>query len=143
MKKIAVAADHAGYALKQGIIGFLEKKGYEVKDAGTSGEESVDYPDYVHILASYIKDGSADMGIVICGSGNGVNITANRYPFIRSGLAWNKEVAALIRQHNDANVIALPARFIDQPTAEELVEIFLRTDFEGGRHQRRVDKINP
>lgn len=141
-KKIALGGDHAGYLYKKELIGFLQSKGYETKDFGAFSEASVDYPDFAHPLASAVEEKEFDFGILICGSGNGVNITANKHQGIRSGLAWNKEVAAVIRKHNNANVMALPARFISLEEAKELVEVFLDTEFEGGRHQARVDKIS-
>jgi ribose 5-phosphate isomerase B len=140
--KIALGGDHAGYLYKKELITFLQNKGYETKDFGAFSETSVDYPDFAHPLALAVEKKECDFGILICGSGNGVNITANKHQGIRSGLAWNKEVASLIRQHNNANVMALPARFISLEEAKELVEVFLNTAFEGGRHQNRVDKIS-
>jgi ribose 5-phosphate isomerase B len=140
--KIAIGGDHAGYTYKKELITFLQSKGYEVKDFGTNSEASVDYPDYAHPLAIAVEKKEFDFGILICGTGNGVNITANKHQGIRSGLVWNVEVAALIRQHNNANIIALPARFISIELAKECVDIFLKTPFEGGRHQKRVDKIS-
>jgi ribose 5-phosphate isomerase B len=140
--KIAIGGDHAGFTYKKELITFLQNKGYEVKDFGTNSEASVDYPDYAHPLALAVEKKEFDFGILICGTGNGVNITANKHQGIRSGLVWNVEVAALIRQHNNANIIALPARFISIDLAKECVEVFLKTPFEGGRHQARVDKIS-
>lgn len=142
MKRLSIASDHAGYELKSALIPVLEQWGFEVTNYGADTTESVDYPDYVHALAASLKDEKSDMGIIICGSGNGVNMTANRYPFIRSGLAWNKEVGALIRQHNNANVLALPARYITLEEAKEIAHAFLFTTFDGGRHQRRIEKID-
>lgn len=140
-KKIAIGGDHAGFEFKAKLVNKLESQGYEVKDFGPFSDASVDYPDYVHPLSTAIENGEYELGIVICGSGNGVAITANKHQGIRAALCWNEELAALSRQHNDANVIALPARFISYDLAEKLVEIFLTTDFEGGRHQNRVNKI--
>jgi len=140
--KIAIGGDHAGYLYKKELVLFLQNKGYEVKDFGTNSEASVDYPDFAHPLAIAVEKKEFDFGILICGTGNGVNITANKHQGIRSGLAWNKEVASLIRQHNNANIIALPARFISLELAMECIEVFLNTPFEGGRHQTRVDKIS-
>jgi ribose 5-phosphate isomerase B len=140
--KIAIGGDHAGYTYKKELISFLQNKGYEVKDFGPFSDTSVDYPDFAHPLALAVEKKEMDFGILICGSGNGVNITANKHQGIRSGLVWNKEVASLIRQHNNANVMALPARFISIDLAKECVEVFLTTAFEGGRHQNRVDKIS-
>ncbi len=138
---IALASDHAGYFLKEIIKGFLIKNGHEVKDYGTDSEERADYADHVHPLASALEAGQHERGIVICGSGNGVNITANKYQGVRSALSWTPEIARLGRAHNDANVLALPARFIDEVTALECVLLFLSTPFEGGRHAERVQKI--
>lgn len=117
------------------------EKGFEVKDVGCFSEESIDYPDYGHPVAEMVEQNQGMLGILICGSGNGINMTANKHQGIRSALCWKKEIAELARQHNDANVIALPARFISEKEAEEMVDAFLNTDFEGGRHQRRIDKI--
>ncbi|TVQ06445.1 MAG: ribose 5-phosphate isomerase B [Bacteroidetes bacterium] len=139
--KIAIASDHAGFALKQKIKSFLHEKGIESFDFGTHSEESVDYPDYVHPLAQAMGKGDYELGIVICGSGNGVNITANKHAHIRSALCWIPEIATLARHHNDANVLAMPARFIDEKLAREITEAFLDASFEGGRHKNRVDKI--
>lgn len=141
MKKIAIGGDHAGYEYKGKLVEKLEALGYEVKDFGPFSSASVDYPDYVHPLCSAIENGEFEQGIVICGSGNGVAITANKHQGIRAALCWNEDLAALARQHNNANVLALPARFISYELAEKLAEIFLSTDFEGGRHANRVNKI--
>lgn len=139
--KIALASDHAGYELKQQIIDFLQNRNFELKDFGTNSAESADYPDYVHPLAEAMKNGEFELGIVMCGSGNGVNMTANKHQHIRSALCWIPEIASLARKHNNANVLALPARFLDDKTAFEIVDAFLEASFEGGRHQTRVDKI--
>jgi len=139
--KIAIGGDHAGYSYKKDLVVFLQSKGYEVKDFGTFSETSVDYPDFAHPVAIAVEKKEFDFGILLCGTGNGVNITANKHQGVRSGLVWNTEVAALIRQHNNANIIALPARFISLDQAKECIEIFLKTPFEGGRHQGRIDKI--
>ena len=136
-----MASDHAGYDYKENIKKVLKEKQFEILDFGTNSTESVDYPDFAHPLADAVEAGKADFGISICGSGNGINITVNKHSGIRSALCWNKEIAELARLHNDANVCALPARFISIETAVEIVEIFLKTKFEGGRHQVRVDKI--
>lgn len=138
---IAIGADHAGFEYKTAIISFLESAGHQVIDKGTYSTASVDYPDFVHPVAEAVEQGIANQGIVICGSGNGVAITANKHQGIRAALCWTAEVARLARQHNNANVIALPARFVALELAIEMVEIFLATDFEGGRHAARVDKI--
>lgn len=139
--KVAIGGDHAGYEYKAKLIQKLESLSYEVKDFGPFSTESVDYPDFVHPLSSAIEQGEFELGIVICGSGNGVAITANKHQGVRAALCWNEDLAALARQHNDANVIALPARFISYELAEKLAEIFLSTPFEGGRHANRVNKI--
>ena len=136
-----VGGDHAAYQLKAALVGELERMGHEVADLGTDGPDSVDYPDFAHAVARSVAEDPDALGIVICGSGNGVNITANKHPGVRAALAWNAEVAALARAHNNANVLALPARFIDGATAMAIVEAFLNAAFEGGRHQRRVEKI--
>ncbi len=141
MKKIGIACDHAGYQMKEFLVGYLSTKGYDVIDFGTHSEESIDYPDFGHALAEAIENGDLTQGIALCGSGEGMAMTLNKHAKIRAGLCWNSDVAALIRQHNDANVIVLPARFIDNDTAITLVNTFLATDFEGGRHVRRVEKI--
>lgn len=140
MLKIAIAADHAGYEYKEILKKHLEKQ-YEIQDFGTYSTDSVDYPDFVHPAASSVEKGENEFGILICGSGEGVSITANKHQKIRCALCWMPEIAALARQHNDANMIALPARFIAKELAIEIVEQFLNTSFEGGRHQNRVDKI--
>ena len=137
-----VARDHAGYELKTKVIKHLESKGCVVHDFGTDSAESVDYPDYAHKLASAVESGSCQFGIAICGSGNGVNMTVNHHRKVRGALCWTPEIAALARQHNDANIISLPARFIEPSIALQMVDVFLSTDFEGGRHQRRVEKID-
>lgn len=139
---IPIASDHAGYELKNIVVKYLQSRDFEVKDFGTFSSESVDYPDFAHQVGSAINRGEYTRGIVICGSGNGVQMTVNKYPNVRCALCWNEEIASLARQHNDANIISLPARFIDEKTALRLVDIFLNTPFEGGRHQRRVEKIN-
>ena len=140
-KKIAIGGDHAGFEYKGKLIEKLTTLGYEVKDFGPFSTDSVDYPDYVHPLSTAIEADEFELGIVICGSGNGVAITANKHQGIRAALCWNADLAALARQHNNANVLAIPARFISYELAENLAEIFLTTDFEGGRHQNRVNKI--
>ncbi len=142
LMSIGVASDHAGYELKTKVIKHLESKGCVVHDFGTDSAESVDYPDYAHKLASAVESGSCQFGIAICGSGNGVNMTVNHHRKVRGALCWTPEIAALARQHNDANIISLPARFIEPSIALQMVDVFLSTDFEGGRHQRRVEKID-
>lgn len=139
--KIALACDHAGFEYKEKLVKHLSEAGYEVKDFGTYTPESMDYPDTVHPLAIAVEKGEFDRGIVLCGSGNGVSMTANKHQGIRCALCWNTELAWLARLHNDANVCALPARFIPYEEAEEITDRFLNTEFEGGRHQRRVEKI--
>lgn len=143
MKKvIALGCDHAGFAYKDAVIKLLQARGIEVLDKGTNSTESVDYPDFVHPVAKDILSGKASAGIVMCGSGNGVAITVNKYAGIRAALCWLKELAELARQHNNANVLAIPVRFVSPELALDMVNAFLDTDFEGGRHQTRVDKIN-
>jgi ribose 5-phosphate isomerase B len=141
--KIAIGGDHAAVALKKAIINKLEGEGHEIHNFGTDAEDSVDYPDFGHPVAKELLSKKADLGIVICGSGNGINMTVNKYADIRSALAWNTELAALARQHNDANILALPARFISEEEGLAIVDTFLKESFEGGRHQRRVAKIAP
>lgn len=140
-KLIGIACDHAGYKLKEKVKAYLQQEGYSVKDFGTNSEESVDYPVFAHQLASKINSGELPRGIVICGTGNGVNMVANKYPHVRSALCWKPEIATLARQHNNANILALPARFIEEDLAMETLKAYLTTDFEGGRHERRVNLI--
>ncbi|MEH0158393.1 ribose 5-phosphate isomerase B [Limibacter armeniacum] len=139
--KIAIGGDHAGYEYKEELVKYLEENGHEVKDFGPFSAESCDYPDYVHPLADAIEAGEYERGVIICGSGVGVSIVANKHQGIRAALCWENEIAALCRQHNNANVLALPARFISLDDAKKFVDTFLTTEFEGGRHQKRVDKI--
>lgn len=139
---IPIASDHAGFELKNKVIEHLKALNFDVRDFGTFSSDSVDYPDFAHLVGSSINKGDYKRGIVICGSGNGVQMTVNKYPNVRCALCWNEEIASLARQHNDANVISLPARFINEDTALKIVDIFLNTPFEGGRHQRRVEKIS-
>ena len=141
-KPIAIGCDHAGFEYKQSVIKWLKDKGYEVKDFGTHTTESVDYPDFAHPTALSVESGESAFGILICGSANGVNITANKHQGIRSALCWNNDVAKLARQHNNANIIALPARFVALHYAIEMIEYFMNTAFEGGRHENRVNKIS-
>lgn len=138
---IPIGADHAGFELKSKIITYLNEKGYELKDFGCYSEDSIDYPDFGHPVASMVEENKGMLGILICGSGNGINMTANKHQGVRSALCWKKELASLARQHNDANIIAIPARFISEEVAIEMVDAFLTTEFEGGRHQNRVNKI--
>jgi len=140
--QIAVGSDHAGFDYKQMLIHWLRDNGYEVRDFGTDSSASVDYPDFVHPLALAITSGELERGILVCGSANGVCITANKHQGIRAAIAWEPELAELARQHNDANIICVPARFISEEQARAIVSQFLNTTFEGGRHQTRVDKIN-
>ena len=140
--KIGIGGDHAGFDLKVKVINYLTEKGHEVQDFGPYNTDSVDYPDFVHPLAKSIVDGSNENGILICGSGNGVCMTANKYKTIRAGLCWEPELAALTKQHNNANVLCMPARFITEEMGIEIVKSFIESEFEGGRHQRRVDKIS-
>ena len=139
--KIALASDHAGFERKQTVLKYLQEKGIEFKDFGAFSADSSDYPDYAHPLAVAVSHGEFDCGITLCGSGNGINMTANKHPGIRSAICWLPEIAALARQHNDANICALPARYITDEQAIEIVKIFLATVFEGGRHQNRINKI--
>lgn len=139
---IAIGCDHAGFDLKRPIKDYLEKSDYNLLDMGTYSDDSVDYPDFAHPVAYAVEEGKADFGILICGSGNGVAMTANKHADIRAALCWTKEIAELARKHNDANIIALPARYINVSDAIEMVDSFLNTSFEDGRHTRRVNKIN-
>lgn len=139
--KISIGNDHAGPDYKKAIVEMLKAKGHEVTNYGTDSVDSVDYPDFGHPVATDVENGKAQFGIVICGSGNGINMTVNKHQGIRSALCWTKEIAGLARQHNDANIISIPARYTSINQAVEMVETFLNTYFEGGRHQNRVDKI--
>ena len=139
--KIAIGSDHAGYQLKKTIINKFKDK-VEFKDVGTYSEESVDYPDYAHLAAKELNSNKVDRIVLICGSGNGIQMTANKHNNVRCALCWNEEITQLARQHNDANAISLPARFINEVEAEKIVEAFIKTTFEGGRHQKRKSKIN-
>ena len=139
--KIAIGSDHAGFELKEKLKAYLVKKGFEIKDFGTYSADRADYPDFAHPVAQAVEDNQFERGVLICGSGNGVNMTANRHHGVRSALCWNAEIAELARLHNDANIIALPARFITEHEAEKSLDIFLSTAFEGGRHTDRVKKI--
>ncbi len=139
---IAIACDHAGPAYKEKIIAFLKSQDIEVINKGTDSEESVDYPDFAHPVGELVNSGSADLGILICGSGNGVAMTANKHNNVRAALCWNTEIAALARQHNNANIVCIPARFTSEWQACEIVKTFLSSEFEGGRHERRVGKIS-
>ena len=140
-KKIGIACDHAGYEMKEFLVGYLGAQGYEVLDFGTDSPESVDYPDFAHPLAEAVESGELPLGIALCGTGEGMTMTLNKHQGIRAGLAWAPEIGALIRQHNNANVLVLPARFITNDEAVNILDTFLATEFEGGRHQRRIDKM--
>jgi ribose 5-phosphate isomerase B len=140
-KKIAIVSDHAGFYLKEKLLSFLKKEKYEVKDFGCPTAEIVDYPDYGHKMANAVAKGEYALGISICGTGNGINMTVNKHQGIRSALCWNEEIGRLARAHNDANICALPGRFINESEAYLIVRTFLETSFEGGRHKRRIDKI--
>lgn len=138
---IAIGADHAGYELKKTIISFLTDKGHKVEDFGCYSEKSIDYPDYAHPVCDSIEKKKNRFGVLICGSGNGISMAANKHLNIRAALCWKTEVAELARQHNDANIVSIPARFISEEKALNIVDVFFNTEFEGGRHQKRVDKI--
>lgn len=140
--KISIGNDHAGPEYKIAIVAYLNSKGHVVTNYGTDTDASVDYPDFAHPVAIDVSEGKADFGIVICGSGNGIAMTVNKHPKVRAGLCWTKEIAYLTRLHNNANILSIPARFTSIPQAIEIVETFLNTAFEGGRHQTRVDKIS-
>lgn len=140
--KIAIGADHAGFDYKEGIVPFLKKNGYTVKDFGTYSADSTDYADFAHPVASAVESKEFDLGILICGSGNGVAMTANKHQGIRAALCWQEELASLARQHNNANILCMPQRFVSYELAEKMVKAFLAASFEGGRHERRVDKIS-
>jgi ribose 5-phosphate isomerase B len=142
MPTIALGADHAGFEYKEQLKSWLEKGGYSVKDFGTHSPDSVDYPDFAHPVAEAVETKQFDFGLLLCGSANGVAITANKHQGIRAALCWNEEVAELARQHNNANVVCIPARFVNYQTAQNILDRFLHTSFEGGRHDRRVEKIS-
>ena len=141
MKTIGIANDHAGYGLKLKILDYLRQKGYAVKDFGTDTPDAVDYPDYAHPLAQAVEQGECASGISICGSGNGINMTVNKHACIRGALCWHPDISRLARAHNNANICSLPARFITEETAYSIVDEFLNTPFDGGRHQCRIEKI--
>lgn len=138
---LVIASDHAGFELKKKLIEYLEQNKHNVKDLGSYVPDSVDYPDFAHPLAEAVEKGIYEFGISLCGSGNGINITVNKHQGIRAALCWNTEIAELARKHNNANIISLPARFISEQEAKDMVDIFLNTKFEGGRHERRINKI--
>ena len=140
-RSLAIGSDHAGFELKKIIVEHLRSQGIEVTDLGTNDIASTDYPDHAHRVAELVSNGASDLGILVCGSGNGVNMVANKHSGVRGALAWNEEVAALARQHNNANVLSLPARFITAEEAIRIVQGFMNAKFEGGRHERRVNKI--
>lgn len=139
--KIAIGNDHAGYEMKLVLLKWLEENGYEIKNFGTDSSESVDYPDYVHPLASAVENGEFDLGVLVCGSGQGVSFTANKHQGIRAALCWQPEIAKLAREHNNANIVCMPGRFLSPEEGIEILKTFLSTDFEGGRHQNRIDKV--
>lgn len=139
--KISIGNDHAGTVYKESILLLLKNLGHEVKNYGTNSETSVDYPDFIHPVAKDVHSNISNLGIIICGSGNGANMTANKYSKVRSALCWTKEIALLAKSHNNANILSIPARFTSLEQAKQIVEVFLNTPFEGGRHQNRIDKI--
>jgi ribose 5-phosphate isomerase B len=140
-KPVAIGSDHAGFEYKEDLISFLEAKGLSYNDFGTHSTESVDYPDFAHPVADAVEKSEASFGILICGSANGVAITANKHQGIRAAICWGEEIAKVSREHNNANIICIPARFVREGDVEKMVQIFMYTEFEGGRHQRRVEKI--
>lgn len=142
IKKIAIGCDHGGYAYKDAIIELLVNQDIEVFDFGTDSDASVDYPDFIHPVAENVENENVDLGVILCGSGNGAAMSANKHQGIRAALCWTEELAALARQHNNANIISIPARFVSKELALEMVKTFISTDFEGGRHERRVKKIS-
>jgi|SRR5690606_2522638 len=139
--KISIGNDHAGTDYKKAVVEYLKEKGFTVNNHGTDSTDSVDYPDFVHPVAKDVEEGNSDFGIIICGSGNGANMTANKHQKVRSALCWTKEIVELARRHNDANVLSIPARFTAKEQAIEMVKVFLETPFDGGRHEGRVKKI--
>lgn len=140
-KPVAIGSDHAGFDYKEELISFLEGKGVPFKDLGTYSKDSVDYPDFAHPVATAVEKGEAAFGILLCGTANGVAITANKHQAIRAAICWGEEIAKLVREHNDANIICIPCRFVREGDAEKMVQIFMTTAFEGGRHKNRVEKI--
>lgn len=141
-KTIAIGSDHAGFEYKTMMVEFLQSEGYEVKDFGTHSSDSVDYPDFAHPVSESVEKGETSLGILICGSANGVAMAANKHQGIRAAICWTEELATLAREHNNANIVCLPARFISQDVAKSIAKTFLTQDFEGGRHERRVNKIS-
>lgn len=142
MPKVAIGADHAGFEYKEKLKQWLQNNGYEVKDFGTHSPESADYPDFAHPVANAVESQQSTMGVLVCGSANGVAITANKHQGVRAAICWNEELAGLARQHNNANIVCIPARFVDLDTAVKITDRFLHENFEGGRHERRVGKIS-
>ena len=142
MEKIGICADHAGFEYKERLVKYLRRKGYEVRDFGTKSPESMDYPDVAHPMAEAVADGEVDKGISLCGTGNGISMTLNKHKGVRAALVWNNELSRLAKAHNNANVLSLPARFISFRLATQMINTWLSTSFEGGRHQRRIDKID-
>lgn len=140
--KIAIGSDHAGFEYKEALVKWLTKNGYDLKDFGTYSAESTDYPDFAHPVANAVETGEFDLGVLVCGSANGVAITANKHQGIRAAICWNEELASLARQHNNANIVCLPSRFVSYDVAEKIVDRFFHTNFEGGRHAKRVNKIS-
>ena len=140
--KFSIGNDHAGVEYKEAIVAYLKREGHHVFNHGTDNNASVDYPDFIHPVAEDVSEKKVDLGIIICGSGNGAAMTANKHQKVRAALCWNKEISSLARQHNNANILSLPAQFISLDEAKEIVDLFITTPFEGGRHQRRIDKIN-
>ena len=140
--KIAIGNDHTGVEVKKNIEKLLSEKGYTVINKGYDGKESVDYPDFIHPVSLEVKEKKAQIGIIICGSGNGAAMTANKHKGVRAAICWSEEIAELARQHNDANIISIPSRFLSEEEIINIVEAFIKTDFEGGRHKRRIDKID-
>lgn len=143
MESIPIAADHAGFELKQKLAARLTALGYDVQDLGTDSPASTDYPDFAHPVAERVETGAARRGVLLCGTGLGMSYAANRHPHVRAAVAWTPEIAELARRHNDANILVLPARFVSEEDADRILEAFLDTPFEGGRHERRVEKIEP
>lgn len=139
---VAIASDHAGYEMKEFVAGYLLAKGYAVKDLGTHSVESVDYPVYAHALGREVAERRCDLGVALCGSANGISMTLNKHPHVRAAICWCPEIATLARQHNDANVCSLPARFVTEAQAAEILDAFFAAEFEGGRHVRRVEQID-
>lgn len=142
IKKIAIGSDHAGFELKQELVSYIKNKGIEVSDKGCYSAERADYPDFGHAVATSVVNGEVEMGVLMCGSGNGINMSANKHKGIRAALCWNSEIASMARKHNDANILVLPARYISKEEAFKCVDVFFSEEFEGGRHQQRIEKID-